>query len=52
MKPKRLKSFIFIIGLIAVTGVAMAYSTGAGKTWLSGMFRPATHPHRASPLNA
>ncbi|MGD1968811.1 MAG: VWA domain-containing protein [Desulfobacterales bacterium] len=46
MKPTRLKSFIFIIGLIAVTGVAMAYSTGAGKTWLSGMFRPATHPHQ------
>jgi Ca-activated chloride channel family protein len=44
MKPTRLKSFIFIVGLIAVTGAAMAYSTAAGKTWLSGMFSPPTNP--------
>ncbi len=44
MKPTRLKSFLFIMGLIAVTGAAMAYSTGAGKTWLSSVFRPATDP--------
>ena len=38
MKPTRLKSFLLIIVLIAVTGAAMAYSTGAGKSWLSGLF--------------
>ncbi len=43
MNPTRLKSFIFIIGLIAVTGAAMAYSAGAGKTWLAGLLRPPIH---------
>ena len=37
MKPTRLKSFVLIITLIAATGAAMAYSTGAGKSWLSGL---------------
>ncbi len=35
MKPTRLKSFILIIGLIAATGAAMAYSAGTAKSWLS-----------------
>jgi Ca-activated chloride channel family protein len=35
MKSARLKSFVLIIALIAATGAAMAYSTGAGKFWLS-----------------
>jgi Ca-activated chloride channel family protein len=37
MKPTRLKSFVLIIALIAATGAAMAYSTGAGRSWLSGL---------------
>ncbi|MGD8612553.1 MAG: hypothetical protein PVI93_16140, partial [Desulfobacterales bacterium] len=37
MNPTRLKSLVFIIGLIAATGAALAYSTGAGKTWLSAI---------------
>jgi Ca-activated chloride channel family protein len=40
MKPTRLKSFILIIVLIAATGAAMAYSAGAGKSWLSGRVTP------------
>ena len=44
MNPKRLKSLILIISLIAVTGAAMAYTTGAAKTWLSSLFGPSTHP--------
>ncbi|MEE9536383.1 MAG: VWA domain-containing protein, partial [Desulfobacterales bacterium] len=43
MKLNRLKSFILIIGLIAVTGAAMAYTAGAGKTWFSDWITPATH---------
>jgi len=44
MKTTRLKSFIFIIALIAATGAAMAYSAGAGKSWLSGLItRPGLH---------
>jgi Ca-activated chloride channel family protein len=35
MKSNRLKSFVLIIALIAATGAAMAYSTAAGKSWLS-----------------
>ena len=35
MKTTRLRSFVFIIGLIAATGAAMAYSAGKGKYWLS-----------------
>ena len=46
MNPTRLKSFIFIIVLIAATGAAMTYSAGAGKTWLSGLFMPAAHTFR------
>lgn len=40
MKPTRLKSFCFIIVLIAATGAAMAYSTGAAKSWLAGWTTP------------
>jgi Ca-activated chloride channel family protein len=40
MKPTRLKSFCFIIVLIAATGAAMAYSTGAAKLWLAGWTTP------------
>ena len=53
MKPTRLKSFVLIIVLIAATGAAMAYSAGAGKSWLSGLIaRPAadTLPVGSGPL--
>ena len=40
MKLTRLKSFCFIIILIAATGAAMAYSTGAAKSWLAGWTTP------------
>ncbi len=40
MKPTRLKTFFFIIVLIAATGAAMAYSTGAAKSWLAGWTTP------------
>jgi len=40
MQPTRLKSFCLIIVLILVTGAAMAYSTGAAKSWLAGWTRP------------
>jgi Ca-activated chloride channel family protein len=44
MKPTRLKSLVLIIVLIAATGAAMAYSAGAGKSWLSGLItRPVAH---------
>jgi Ca-activated chloride channel family protein len=43
MKLNRLKSFILIIGLIAATGAAMAYTAGARKTWFSDQITPATH---------
>ncbi|MBT8331852.1 MAG: VWA domain-containing protein [Deltaproteobacteria bacterium] len=42
MNSTRLTSLILIVVLIAATGGALAYSTGAGKTWLSELFRPAT----------
>jgi Ca-activated chloride channel family protein len=48
MNSTRLKSLIFIFGLIAITGAAMAYSSGAGRTWLAGLFRPAAYPTRAN----
>ena len=52
MKPTRLKSFIFIIVLIAATGAAMAYTAGAGKTWFTGWTTPAPHrpPIGSSPV--
>lgn len=53
MKPTRLKSFVLIIVLIAATGAAMAYSAGAGKSWLSGLIaRPGadTLPAGSGPL--
>jgi Ca-activated chloride channel family protein len=40
MKTTRLKSFCLIIVLILATGAAMAYSTGAVKSWLAGWHRP------------
>ena len=40
MKPTRLKSFCFIIVLIAATAAAMAYSAGAAKLWLAGWTPP------------
>ena len=43
MKLNRLKSFILIIGLIAATGAAMAYTAGAHKTWFSNWITPANH---------
>ncbi len=42
MKLNRLKSFILIIGLIAATGAAMAYSAGVHRTWFSEWMTPAT----------
>ena len=51
MKPTRLKSFFLIIVLIAATGAAMAYSTGAGKSWLSSLITPShTPPGESGPL--
>ena len=52
MKPTRLKSFVFIIALIAATGAAMAYTAGGGKTWFAGRTTPATHnpPTGSGPL--
>jgi Ca-activated chloride channel family protein len=52
MKPTRLKSFIFIIALIAATGAAMAYTTAGGKTWFARWTPPATHnlPTGSGPL--
>jgi Ca-activated chloride channel family protein len=50
MKPTRLKSFVLIIVLIAATAAAMAYSAGAGKSWLSGLIaRPGVE---ASPIGS
>ena len=43
MKPTRLKSFMFVIALIAVTAAAMAYTTGGGKTWFAGWATPTIH---------
>jgi Ca-activated chloride channel family protein len=40
MNPTRIKSLILILVLITATGGALAYSTGAAKTWLSDLFRP------------
>ena len=40
MNPTRMKSLILILALITATGGALAYSTGAAKTWLSDLFRP------------
>ena len=53
MKPTRLKSFILIVVLIAVTGGALAYSTGAAKTLLSDLFRPSPGGHQmvSSPIS-
>ena len=53
MKPTRMKSLIFIVGLIAVTGAAMAYSAVAGKTWLNGLLEPAIDKPRvqSSPVS-
>ncbi|MGD9175158.1 MAG: VWA domain-containing protein [Desulfobacterales bacterium] len=53
MNPTRLKSLVLIIVLIAVTGAALAYSTGTGKTWLSALLNPSaqhsgTHPSPVS----
>ena len=52
MKTTRLKSFMFIIALIAATGAAMAYTAGGGKTWFAGWRTPATHnpPAGSGPL--
>jgi hypothetical protein len=52
MKRTRLKSFIFIVALIAATGAAMAYTAGGGKTWFAGWTTPATHnpPTGSGPL--
>jgi Ca-activated chloride channel family protein len=53
MKPTRLKSFVLIVILIAATGAAMAYSSGTGKSWLSGLFaHPASDrsPTRLGPI--
>ncbi len=43
MKFNRLKSFILIVGLIAATGAAMAYTAGAHKTWFSDWITATTH---------
>ena len=40
MKPNRIKPFILIVLLIAVTGAAMAYSSGKAKTLLSSWTAP------------
>ena len=43
MKLNRLKSFVLIIGLIAATGAAMAYTAGGHKTWFSGWITSAAY---------
>ena len=44
MKPKRLPSFLLILGLIAVSGAAMAYTSGKGKELVSTFFsNPSSH---------
>jgi Ca-activated chloride channel family protein len=48
MKQHRLKSFIFIICLIAATGAAMAYSDSFKKAWFSEWI---TSPSNSSPMN-
>ena len=40
MQPARLKSFYLIIILIAATGAAMAYSSGATRSWFAGWAAP------------
>ena len=53
MKSNRVKSFVLIIALIAATGAAMAYSTGAGKSWfsvLTARHRVKTPPMESGPL--
>jgi Ca-activated chloride channel family protein len=52
MKPTRLRSFIFIIALIAATGAAMAYTTAGGTTWFAGWITPAdpSPPTGSGPL--
>lgn len=49
MNPTRLKSLVFIIVLIAATGAALAYSTGAGKTWLSALLNSPTRHSGVEP---
>ena len=49
MNPTRLKSLVLIIVMIAATGAALAYSTGAGKTWLSALFNPSTQHSGTGP---
>ena len=44
MKPKRLRSFLLILGLIAVSGAAMAYTSGKGKALVATVFsNPSSH---------
>jgi Ca-activated chloride channel family protein len=40
MQPARLKSFYLIIILIAATGAAMAYSSGAARSWFAAWATP------------
>ena len=40
MQPARLKSFYLIIILIAATGAAMAYSSGAARSWFAAGATP------------
>jgi Ca-activated chloride channel family protein len=49
MNPTRLKSLLFIIVLMAATGAALAYSTGAGKTWLSALLNSSTQRSGTDP---
>lgn len=44
MKPNRIKPFILIVLLIAVTGAAMAYSSGKAKTLFSSWTSTMPHP--------
>ena len=49
MNPTRLKSLVLIIVLIAATGVALATSNGAGKTWLSALLKSSTQHSGTGP---
>jgi len=53
MQPTRLRSFCFIIVLIAATGAAMTYSAGTGKPWLVGSATPQIPnlPQDSAPVN-
>ncbi len=52
MKPRRLRSFLLILGLIALSGAAMAYTSGQGQALVSTFFsNPSSHFANAQIVN-